>query len=85
MPDGFLVCMIFNKRFIKWTAVRGFVVRRMGNGEDSVAWDLVEGEPRTKNVETFREIHGCDDALMDDYGVKQQDLAHLMNEWRARA
>jgi len=69
-PKGFICRGLFRPwRLIPWESVNRFRAGDIGSGK-TVVYDLLAG-PR----------HG----LPDTYGLKADELAELMNDWRDRA
>ena len=84
--EGFVVCSLFRKGPIhSWHDVSEFaaeVVR--GSGRKMVLYDRYKG-PKSALRRVNRTFVGHSDALPDNYGLKAEELAALMNLRRSNA
>jgi len=78
-PGGFTFCSLFRKHSVPWTDVTEFAVARIGFNR-LVGWDYRPGCCRyTRTASISKAISGCEAALPDNYGMKPQALAELLN------
>ena len=78
--DGFLVCSLFRSHSTSWKAISEFRVGDIAPGRKSVVFDLADGAPASLLRSVNRALAGCEGALPDNYGMKPEALAALMNE-----
>ena len=84
--EGFVVCSMFRAgALVPWNRVSNF---RVGSlplaGKKMVVYD--SSSPTKRGLRQInRELIGASDGLPDNYGMKYDALAALMNDWRARA
>jgi hypothetical protein len=80
--DGFEVRRAFHRTFIRWADVSDFRVIKSGV-RSFVGFDFVRagGAKRLRGV--VRAFTGAEAVLLDGYGYKQQELAGILNSWRA--
>lgn len=83
-PDGFTVCSLFRAHSYRWSDVGPFSVDRVGLNRMVVFnySDDYRGSPRLRRVAAA--MAGYEGALPDSYGMKLEDLADLLNEYRRR-
>jgi hypothetical protein len=82
--DGFERITLFMKFRTPWRQVSDFVVAEVatrGRRMQFVSYDDANCTGHSMN----RRLTGRNSALPDSYGLSHQDLALLMNRWRARA
>jgi len=83
--DGFYFCSFFRRKpLIRWEEVAGFrVVRVPPSGHGLVAFERhMAEEGRVRRINRF--LVGATDCLPDSYGLRPEELAELLNEWRLR-
>ena len=83
--EGFELCAAFRKTpMIPWGDVSEFRVARLPRGGRMVVFDW--RKERTGGLQKIsRTLVGANAGLGQQYGMKHQALADLMNEWRSRA
>ncbi len=84
--EGFQFCALFRKSpLFLWRDVSTFRVARLPPaGSRMVVFDW-SAKPE-RGVRSFnRAVAGATDGLPDNFGMKHQALADLLNEWRSRA
>jgi hypothetical protein len=80
--DGFETKTLFGAKTVPWKIVSNF--RAEGsNVSRRVAYDVFTNEPPRSALFNF--LINRQRGLADNYGVPHEDLARLMNEWRAKA
>lgn len=83
--EGFTVTNLFKSHLILWEDVQRFHVSSIGK-KQSVVFDYSKGHKKHKVgkaiAKTMANAHG---ALPDNYGMKLEDLAQLLNEWKRKA
>ena len=85
-PEGFILCSLFRVHpLTPWNQVRNFRVAALPPaGKRMVVYD--SESPKNEGVRRLnRELIGASDGLPDNYGMKYQELADLMNAWQSRA
>jgi hypothetical protein len=83
--DGFEITSLFRPYRCRWTEVSEFeVVRVPPSLQKMVAFDHARTEDRAL-ARINRSLVGWAGGLPDNYGLSHEDLAAIMNEWRARA
>lgn len=83
--DGFEMTSLFRRHRSRWTEVSEFEVVRV---PPSLQKMVVFDDARTKDsalAKANRSLTGRTSGLPDSYGLRHEDLAAIMNEWRARA
>jgi hypothetical protein len=76
--DGFMLCTLFRKRFIRWEDVEVFKVADL-QGRVAVAWNYTPSYPhRTSFHKLNVGLAGIEDALPLTYGRSPADLAALL-------
>lgn len=78
--DGFRVRSLFRSHSILWKTVAVFRLGVLSPGRKSVVFDLAAGEPASWLRSANRSIAACEGALPDNYGMKPEALAALMND-----
>lgn len=83
-PDGFTVRALYRSQKYGWAEVERFGVTHIG-GNKTVAFDFSSeyGKGRVAR-RVAAGISGYEGALPDTYGMKPEQLAELLNEWKAR-
>jgi hypothetical protein len=82
--EGFTVCSLFRKSdFVPWRDVSNFRVATVAHHRMVVYDRDTAAKPGLRRLN--RSLMGATDGLPDNYGMKQQALADLMNERRALA
>jgi hypothetical protein len=84
-PAGFTFCSLFRSHTMHWYEVDSFATARIGN-RNLVVFNfspLHRGQEHLRKISSA--IAGYEAALPETYGLKAQDLAALMNQWRQRA
>jgi hypothetical protein len=83
-PDGFLICSLYRKWFVRWVDVEEFIPIRIQLNA-MVGWNyspIYQGGAIGRTVSAA--LSGVEAALPDTYGMNASELAQLMNEWRRR-
>ena len=76
-PDGFTICSLYRKSFLRWSDVQDFRVVQIG---------LNNHYQRAKRSRRFAAaIAACEGALPDNYGLTAEKLAGLMKFFKIRA
>lgn len=77
--DAFEIGRVFRRLRVPWSDVSGFRVDRTGVRALTVMYEVLDFSKRsgspTKVIKHFP----------DNYGLKREELARLMNEWRERS
>ncbi len=82
LKDGFEVTTFWRREFWNWKDVEHFRVIRPYR-DDLVGWNIRrENDP--EDIGLFAGLPPVDGRLSDTYGMDAQDLADLMEAWRAR-
>jgi hypothetical protein len=83
--EGFRRCSLFRKGpLILWRDVSDFRVASVPpTGHRIVVFDW-HAAPNRSSRQIDRHLLGGTDALPDNYGLRPEELAELMNEWRSR-
>ena len=82
-PDGFTICSLFRAHTIRWQDVTGFGVGRVFTNK-MVMFNYVESYQRSSKLRSFNtELTGFEAAIPDSYGLKHEDLADLLNRYKA--
>jgi hypothetical protein len=84
-PQGFVICSLFRKSpLIPWAQVRNFRVGSLPPaGKRMVLYDSDSSSHQVLRG-LSRGLAGASDGLPDNYGMKYQELADLMNAWKSR-
>lgn len=82
--EGFEVRNFFKSNVTKWSEVDSFRVGNVG-GQKMVMYDFSE-EHQKYNVgkKIAKSLSGSEGALPDTYGMKANELATLMNDWKSK-
>jgi hypothetical protein len=83
--DGFEMTSLFRRHRSRWTEVSEFEVVRL---PPSLQKMVVFDDARTKDsalAKANRSLAGRTGGLPDNYSLSYEDLAAIMNAWRARA
>jgi hypothetical protein len=87
-PEGFTVRGLGRQYRTAWSDVAGFSAIRptsMYPVSKMIVYNFAPGYSRMPGIRRLgRQISGYEAGLPDTYGMKPDDLAALMNEWRAR-
>jgi hypothetical protein len=84
-PEGFSIRHMYRERFFRWSEVSSFEVAKVGQNP-MVVFDFTDAYTGARAMRRLsRAMAGAEGALPDTYGRKADDLARLMNDWRARA
>ncbi|HZS96723.1 MAG TPA: STM3941 family protein [Terriglobales bacterium] len=82
-PDGFTICSLFRAHTICWEDVTGFGVGRVFTSR-MVMFNYVESYQRSPKLRSFNtELTGFEAAIPDSYGLRHEDLADLLNRYKA--
>lgn len=85
-PEGFTIFGLGRRLTTRWTEVASFSVVAAGASPINrmVAVNLAGADRLGRARAAARAVLGYDRLLPDTYGMKAQDLAALLDEWRAR-
>lgn len=87
--EGFTQCSLFRQRTTRWEEVDKFQIvttRQLGIPiKRHVGWTFATSRKRPAALKAVRFLVGFDAALADNYGMKAQELAVLLETWRQRA
>jgi len=76
---AFTFCSLFRKASVPWTDVAEFAVARVGFNY-LVGWNYRPGRCRYMRMASVSKgLTGCEAALPDNYGMKPEALARLLN------
>ena len=76
---AFTFCSLFRKASVPWTDVAEFAVARVGFNH-LVGWNYRPGRCRYMRMASVSKgLTGCEAALPDNYGMKPEALATLLN------
>jgi hypothetical protein len=82
---GFVVRSLFRSHSYSWQEVGAFSVATIKRNR-IVVFSFATTYQRARKVRTLlRTFAGYEGALPDTYGMKADDLASLLNEWRAKS
>jgi hypothetical protein len=82
-PEGFTICSLFRAQTIRWDDVAGFGVGRIFTNK-MVMFNYVESYQSSPKLRSFNtELTGFEAAIPDSYGLRHEDLADLLNRYRA--
>ncbi len=84
-PEGFTICSLYRKSFIRWSEVTGFQLTTVAL-KTLVGFDYApkfQRSPRLRRLSAA--ISGCQGALPDTYGLRALELATVMAIYRKRA
>ena len=83
-PTGFVVCSLFRSSpQTAWSAVTPFTVTRV-TAKKMVVYNHRDPNGATLTGEIARQLVGVEGGLPDTYGMKAEELASLLNDWRQR-
>ena len=87
--EGFIFSSLFRAHRVRWDEVEGFGVVRVASSQ-MVGWLYREGrQPQGRGVRMSLAIAGCHAALPENYGLRAEELAQLLErlrqEWQVRA
>lgn len=83
-PTGFTMCSLFRSHHYRWSEVEHFGITRIGLNK-MVAFNFSDQFDRARIARRVAtEISGYEGALPDPYGMKHEQLAELMNQWKVR-
>ncbi|MBO9514267.1 MAG: hypothetical protein J7549_09130 [Variovorax sp.] len=82
--EGFTVRSLFRDWHVAWPDTSEFFVARI-SGNKSVCWNYSSTYSKyTRSRIIARGLTGAEASLPDTYGLSADDLAQLLNQWRAR-
>lgn len=82
--EGFTVRSLFRTYSTRWSEVKGFVPAQISRSK-LVAYDFAEGySQKTTSRSIAKSMSGYEAALPDTYGMKAEELADLMNQWKQK-
>ena len=82
-PDGFTMCSLFRAHTIRWEDVTVFGVGRVFTNK-MVMFNYVESYQRTPKLRWLNtELTGFEAGTPDSYGLRHEDLADLLNRYKA--
>jgi hypothetical protein len=85
-PEGFTVTNLGRTATTPWTHVESFGVMSPGGRARIVGYNFVEGLGGVAGMRrAARSRMGYEALLPDTYGLKPEELARLMNDWRERS
>jgi hypothetical protein len=81
--EGFVTCSLFRAGGLQqWDEVTGFRVYSTPGGAGHVGFDFSpDAQPRGSQI--ARRLAGVGGAVPDTYGLRPEELAELLNLWRA--
>lgn len=83
--NGFTFCALFRSHTVRWEDVREFDVTQVVLNR-MVGWNFVHGyRPAEKTRALSHSMSGYESALPDTYGLKAEELAQIMEHWRANS
>jgi hypothetical protein len=83
-PDAFTMRAVWRQRTVRWSDVGSFEAVELRPLVWLVYFDFVPTYPRHRQTRAMsRALSGHESNLPDTYGMKADDLAALMNRWRA--
>ncbi len=82
-PEGFTVSSPFGRQTSRWSDIEGFMVAVSGKGSyKRVVFNYSDTYQKYRTVrKVSRGLVGYE-APLDNYGMKAEDLADLLNRWR---
>jgi hypothetical protein len=85
--EGFAVCTLFRRHpIVSWKEASAFRVALVPPRRTKmVLYDRASGAPQRAARRINQFLVGADEGLPDTYGMKPQDLADFLNDWRVRA
>jgi len=82
-PDGFTICSLFRAHTTRWEDVISFGVGRIFTNK-MVMFNYVESYQRSPKLRSFNtKLTGFEAAIPDSYGFRHEDLADLLNRYKA--
>jgi len=82
-PDGFTICSLFRAHTIRWDDVASFGVGRIFTNK-MVMFNYAESYPHSPKLRSFNtQLTGFDAAIPDSYRLRHEDLADLLNRYKA--
>ncbi|MFN8005874.1 MAG: hypothetical protein U0V70_02355 [Terriglobia bacterium] len=82
-PEGFTICSLFRAQSFRWADVAKFEVG-LTMGKKMVMFNFVESYSRSPKLRSLSSgLTGFEAGLPDSYGLKYEELAELMNQFRA--
>ena len=82
-PDGVTICSLFRAQTIRWADVTGFGVGRIFNNK-MMMFNYAESYQHSPKLRAFNtELTGFEAAIPDSYGLRHEDLADLLNRYKA--
>ena len=82
-PDGFTICSLFRAHTIRWDDVTDFGVGRVLTNK-MVMFNYAESYQHSPKLRSFNtELTGFDAAIPDSYGLRHEELADLLNRYKA--
>ena len=83
--EGFTFCALFRKHGVRWQDTKAFVPVRIGMNT-LVGWSYASTfHARDRLRELNQALAGVDAALPDNYGLRPEDLANLLNHLRSQS
>jgi hypothetical protein len=83
--DGFTFCSLFRAHRVRWEEVEGFGVVRVASNR-MVGWLYCQGQqPQGRGVRMSLALAGCHAALPENYGLRAEELAQLLEQLRQEA
>lgn len=82
--DGFEFRSLWRTKSYRWADVANFQTAEFYR-KRFVVWDWAPGFEKPRAASLHAKFAGVESGLPDSYGLKPNELATLMNEWRARA
>lgn len=83
--DSFTFCALFRAHTVRWEDTREFGVTQIVLNR-MVGWNFAPGyRPAGKARALSHSVSGFESALPDTYGLKAEDLAQIMEHWRANS
>jgi hypothetical protein len=83
--EGLIFCSLFRAHRLRWEDVEGFGVVRVASNR-MVGWRYCEGrEPEGRGVRLSLALAGCHAALPENYGLRAEELAQLLEQLRQKS
>lgn len=83
--EGFTITSLFKSHLIKWEDIERFYISNIGRRK-AVVFDYSKNHKKHNAgkaiAKAVAKVHG---ALPDNYGMKLEDLAKLLNEWKRKS
>ena len=84
-PDGFTMCSLFRAHTTRWEDVTGFGVGRVFTNK-MVMFNYVQSYQRSPKLRSLNTgLTGFEAAIPDTYGLTHEELAALLNRYKASA